>query len=163
VTTHTAGDSSTNAGRPDVFPQGRPASPTETFWLGYGKSMVEQAVTSRENAAGKLVTGIAWFWTVYSSVTVATLLQTRTTGLVTAVALILPSALLIAAYLTGLHALHPVKVSFTLNSPSDIRQTYEILIARKVRRLRLAYVLTALAGGAVVLAILVTALATRSA
>ncbi|MEU0343602.1 hypothetical protein ABZ092_32775 [Streptomyces bobili] len=130
----------------------------ERFWLGLSKSMVTSAITRREEAASRLVTGVGWFWTVYSAVVVTALAVSGKQEIVVAVALILPVAALVVAYLAGLMTLQPIDQSFLVNSPTQIQRLYDEAVARKRKLLRRARIWTVISGAMVIIAIMTAAL-----
>lgn len=130
----------------------------ERYWLSLSKVMLDSAITRREEAAAKLVTGVGWFWTVYSTVVLTTLAVTRRTSLVMAVALLVPAAALVAAYLAGLKVLQPLDQQIILNSPTEIQKRYDEAVRKKCHDLAVARRLTSLSGVAIVASILVVAL-----
>jgi hypothetical protein len=130
----------------------------DRYWLSRGRAVLDGAITCREEAAAKLVAGVGWFWTVYSTAVLATLTVSGRTSVLTAVALTVPAAFLVAAYLAGLRVFHPVDMAFHPSSPTQIRRQYENAVLVKRARLKVATILTTLAGIAMVAAILVVAL-----
>jgi hypothetical protein len=111
----------------------------DRYWLSRARTLVDNAVTSREEAAGKLVTGVGWFWTVYSTVAiVGTAIARMAFPWWVATVLALPAVFLMIAYLLALWVMIPYEGSFDPSSPDEIEEVYEKVVDLKRRRLKLA-------------------------
>jgi predicted histidine transporter YuiF (NhaC family) len=131
----------------------------DRYWLARAKSMADSAITAREEAAGRIVTGVAFFWTIYSTVVVASLAVSQRASATLTIALTIPAAVMVVAYLVALIVIYPVDVQFDPRSPTDIERAYKYALQRKCQRLRAAVFCTSIAGVAVLMAILVAGLA----
>lgn len=94
------------------------------YWFDLSKALADGASTIRNEAAAKLQTMVAWFWTVYTGAitlgAVATkLLPSHVLGWLAA-----PSALLILAYWMTVRAQMPADMTFDPRSPDDIRRAF---------------------------------------
>ncbi len=126
------------------------------YWFSRSRAMVDNAITSREEAAGKLVTAVGWFWTVYSTTAIiGTAISDIIMPWPLTVALVLPTIFLLLAYLLGLHVIIPHDGRFDPRSPTEIEEAYQAVLQLKRRRLKVAVIATTLAAGTVVAAILV--------
>lgn len=133
------------------------------YWFSRSRAMVDNAITSREEAASKVLTAVGWFWTVYSTVAVVGTAVTRVAlPWWVAVALALPTIFLLVAYLLALRVIFPYDGKFDQRSPESIKGAYEVVLGLKRKRLRTAVVGTGVAAGSVALAVLVAALTSPS-
>jgi hypothetical protein len=132
----------------------------ETYWLSRARVMLDAAIASREEAAGKLVSAIGWFWTVYSTVTVvgAAIARPRLSWVV-GMLVSLPVAMLIIAYLFSLRVLIPDVGSFDPRVAEEVEEAYRKALATKCRRLTLAVAALVVSAVTVVAAVLATAIA----
>jgi hypothetical protein len=101
------------------------------YWFDLSKSLADNSGTIRNEAAAKLQTMVAWFWTVYTgAVTISAvatkLLPGRVLGWLAA-----PSALLILAYWMTVRAQMPADMTFDPRSPDDIRRAFNKGMAKK--------------------------------
>lgn len=129
------------------------------YWLKRGTTFLDAGISSREEAASKLVTGTGWFWTVYTTVAlVGVALADRDVSTWVSILIALPTLLLVVAYLYSLRAMMPFDGFFTPNDPKDIEAAYKNALAEKKRRLRDAFIATVGAAAAVLIATIATAL-----
>jgi hypothetical protein len=129
------------------------------YWFSRSRAMVDTAVTSREEAAGKVLTAVGWFWTVYSTVAVVGTAVTKVAfPWWVAVVLALPTVFLLVAYLLALRVIFPYDGAFDHRSPQSIAGAYQAVLGLKRKRLRTAVVGTGVAAGTVALAVLVAAI-----
>lgn len=128
------------------------------YWFSRARAMVDSAVTSREEAAAKLVTGVGWFWTVYSTVAIvgSAIVKTAFPWWM-AIALALPAVFLVVAYLLGLHVMIPFDGRFDPRSPTEIQEAFQAVVALKRRRLKIAVIALIVAAVSVVAAVLAAA------
>ena len=134
------------------------------YWLARARAMVDSAITSREEAATKLVTGVGWFWTVYSTVAiVGTAIAEADFAWWVAITLALPALFLMAAYLLGLLVMIPFDGRFDPRSPTEIEQAYRAAVELKRRRLRIAVIALIVAAVSVVAAVLAAAVTSPKA
>jgi len=130
----------------------------DQYWLARGRQLVDATIAGRDAAARQLITTISWFWTVYTTAAfVGTAIADRSFDLVVALLLAAPAVLLAAAYFAATWALMPVEVSFDPRVPIEIEEANSVAAAVKRRRLRTAWVLSALAAAAVIIAIVAAA------
>jgi len=117
-------------------------------WLTLGKTLLQQTIPTINEQAKNLGTSIGWFWTIYSSIMIATtaLSQPRPDVL-----FIAPIFTLLAAYVVALTAQSPIIETLDLHSVEEIRDTIESLVAKKNSRIRVCVgllILTAVLIGA---------------
>jgi hypothetical protein len=134
------------------------------FWLGEGRKIVQSRVTRLEDAAGKLVAAVGWFWTVYTAAAlVGVALADRNLDTWALVVIALPAVALIAAYGLGTWVLMPVYTKFIVNVPDEVEAELTKAYEEKRKRLGIAFFATAIAAVLLVIAIAVTAEATPTA
>ncbi len=134
------------------------------FWLEQGRKSVESRITRIEDAAGKLLTAIAWFWTVYSAAAlVGVALADRDLDAGALIVIALPAAALIVAYGLGTWALMPVYTKFIPESPEDVADEFDKAYEEKRKRLGLSMLAGLIAAVLLVVAVGVTAAATPKA
>jgi hypothetical protein len=132
----------------------------DRYWLSRARGMVDQAVKARDEAAGRLVTGVGWLWTVYTGAAlVGVALADRALEGWRLGLLMVPGVLLVVAYGLAMWALWPVAVAFDPRVIEDIKAAHVHAAEVKRRRVWLAGVTAGIGAVAVLAAILVTATA----
>jgi hypothetical protein len=92
------------------------------IWLGRARSMLDQSIRGRDEAAARLTNGIGWLWTVYTGAALAGVvlldrpLPGRTVGV-----LVAPALLLVVAYTLATWAALPVEVGLDPRVVEEIR------------------------------------------
>jgi hypothetical protein len=132
----------------------------DRYWLGRARGMVDLAVKARDEAAGRLVTGVGWLWTVYTGAAlVGVALADRSLAGWRLGLLVMPGVLLVVSYGLAMWALWPVAVAFDPRVVQEIQAAHLHAGEVKRRRVWLAGVTAAVGAVAVVAAILATATA----
>jgi len=136
----------------------------DLFWFSRAREMIERAVTAREEAASRLVTGVGWFWTVYSSVAIVGVAITeQDLSLPVGIFLAAPAILLMFTYLLALRVLLPFDGEFERKSPDSIESAYQAALDLKRARLRIAVVAASISAVSVGAAVFVTAVSSQAA
>lgn len=131
-------------------------SGTDQFWWTYGEEVVKTRVTRIETASEKFVTGIGWFWSVYTASALAGVaLADRSLEKWQVILAGVPSLILIVAYLLALWALSPAEQDFDLSVADDIRAKEENRRREKRTRFIVAAVATFIGAATVAVAIAV--------
>lgn len=127
---------------------------TDEFWLSVGTELIKSRVTRIDTTAEKFITGIAWFWSIYTASALAGVsLANRTLSTWQLIVAGVPSVVLMIAYLLALYALMPVYQSFDPRLPEDIRAKEDDRTHKKKARLRNTGIATVLAAASVATAI----------
>jgi hypothetical protein len=129
----------------------------DRYWLGRARGMLDQSIRGRDEAAGRLASGIGWLWTVYAGAALvgSALRQAPLPGWVVAL-LVAPAVLLVVAYGLATWALLPVEVAFDPRVVEEIRQVHTHATRVKRQRLRVAAVAAGLGALLVVVAVVAT-------
>lgn len=115
---------------------------TDAYWFAYAQRLVDAAVASREEAAEKLRTLLAWFWTVYTTLlAVGAALVTKNYPETIKVLLAAPVVVVPLAYWLCTQVQMPVDVGFDPRRPADIRAAYVRAVKTKRRWLLAAQIL----------------------
>jgi hypothetical protein len=126
----------------------------DRFWLEQGRELVKATLTKPEAAAAELQKGIAWLWTIYSaSALVAGTLMRISPGPFLIALLVLPTVLLILAFIVVSRVQTPVLVEFDARIPAEIAAMLSRAAARKHTLLSLGYGIVAAAAVATAVAI----------
>ena len=134
----------------------------DLFWFIRAREMIERAVTAREEAATRLVTGVGWFWTVYSSVAiVGVAIAEQDFSVPVGIALASPAILLMLTYLLALRVLLPFDGEFERKSPDSIEAAYRAALDQKRTRLKIAVLAAATSALSVGVAVLVAAITSQ--
>jgi hypothetical protein len=132
----------------------------DRYWLARARGMVDQAVKARDEAAGRLVTGVGWLWTVYTGAAlVGVALANRSLDGWRVGLLVLPGVLLVVAYGLAVWALWPVAIAFDPRVVEEIQAAHLHAATVKRRRVWLAGVTAGVGAVAVVAAVFATATA----
>jgi hypothetical protein len=144
-----------------------PSTPTATpevnaaYWFGFSKSLVDGAMKSRDDAAEKLQSYVAWLWTVYTAGTVVGInLGKLSLNLWPAILIGSPIIALLGVYWLTVWVRTPTLVRFDPRVPADIELAYQHNLSRKQARLILTLACAGLSA-ALIAAVLVWA-ATQS-
>lgn len=122
--------------------------------------MVKNAATLRNDAGDKLQATIGWFWTAYTAAAVVGFAVTDKDYPAWAVILMaVPVLPLLVAYWLAGYVRVPIEVGFDPRAPLKIEAAFYQTVKAKKERLRLAVILSLVAGTTVALAILVAAFA----
>ena len=128
------------------------------YWLGRARGMLDQSIRGRDEAAGRLTSGVGWLWTVYTGAAlVGVALGNQPLPGWTLAVLIAPALLLVAAYGIAVWAGLPLDVAFDPRVVEEVKQVHEQATTEKQRRLRLAGLAAGLGALAVLAAVVVTA------
>ena len=133
----------------------------DRFWLKYARTSIESASKGRLATAEKLITGVGWFWTVYTGVAVLGVtaadrdLDNWRTFLV-----FLPVPALGFTYLVALWAATAIEGTYDPRVPSQVKAAY--ITAAEERKRRIKAVLLALAISALMVVIAGGAVASLS-
>jgi len=131
----------------------------DRYWLKRGTQMIDAGISRREEAASKLVTGVGWFWTIYTTVAITGVaFADRAFGYGASALIALPILLLIVAYLLGLRVMMPISGDFHPEEPVSVRDAYVRGVNEKKLRLSQAQWVTVAAAFAVIAAAIATAL-----
>lgn len=131
------------------------------FWTNWLADYVSGAVERREAAAGRLITALSWFWTVYTaSALVGTTLYRAKLDAWAVPVILSPIATLSAAYLCALWALNPI-VGDIQQTASEAEALWRRLLDQKLGRLRLASALLLLSVALILASGLVVAAAPK--
>jgi hypothetical protein len=137
----------------------RPEMVDDRYWLKRATVFFDAAISSRQEAAGRLVTATGWFWTVYTAVAiVGSSLANRQLELWATLLVALPILLLVAAYLVCLRATMPYDGLTRPADPKAVEESYRAALAEKKKHLRQAFLATGIAAGFVLIAALTVAL-----
>lgn len=132
----------------------------DRFWLGYAQELVRAAVSAPERRAEQLAAAVAWLWTIYSSAVLVVLgVGGARPPMPAALALALPSALLIVAYWSAARVRRPIPVEFDPRVPVQIEQVHAAAARDKAGQLEAAERWAGVATASVVLALLVALIA----
>jgi hypothetical protein len=111
----------------------------DAYWFAQSKQMVERAISSRNEQAGKFATWLGWLWTIYTAGTTVGLTLGKTKYSFGATLLIAsPSLILIIAYWQAVQAQTPTHTDFDLRSPTEIQEAYNRSVKQKEELLKLA-------------------------
>jgi hypothetical protein len=130
----------------------------DRYWLGRARGMLDQSIRGRDEAAGRLTSGVGWLWTVYTGAAlVGVALRNQPLPTWAVGVLVAPALLLVAAYGLAVWAGLPLDVAFDPRVVEEIQQVHEQATKEKQHRLRWAGVVAGLGALAVVTAVVVTA------
>jgi hypothetical protein len=130
----------------------------DRYWLGRARGMLDQAIRGRDEAAGRLTSGVGWLWTVYTGAALlGVALGDRPLPGWAVGMLVAPAVLLVATYGLATWATLPVAVAFDPRVVQEIQQVHVHAARIKQRRLRLAGLAAGLAAVAVLAAVAATA------
>jgi hypothetical protein len=109
------------------------------YWTDWFADYIAGAISRRDDAANRLITAIAWFWTVYTATAlVGTALGSRASLSAWQVLLILcPIVTLLLSYLCTLWTLNPI-VGDTTQTEAAAKALWGEILRKKLFRLRLA-------------------------
>jgi len=108
----------------------------DAYWFTYSKDIVEKAVTSRNEQAGRFQTFIVWLWGIYTaSAAVGLTLGSKNFPWYSTVLIALPSVILILAYWSTVYAQTPPYVGFDPRSPTEIMAAYDLGVREKEKLL----------------------------
>jgi hypothetical protein len=131
----------------------------DRFWFESSKEMVQNATSSRNEAAAKLQTMIAWFWGIYTaSASVGVALSKSTYSFPIILLIASPSVVLIAAYWVAVWVQMPIRAEFDPRIPSDIKRAYHKGIKIKNWKLNVAIALSFVAAAMVSVALIAASL-----
>jgi hypothetical protein len=109
------------------------------FWTDWLARYVADAISRREAAAGRLVTGVGFFWSVYTATALVgvSLARHATLSQWQVWIILAPIGSLSFSYLFALWSLNPVVGAI---QPTDVaaRKLWHTILARKLLRLRIA-------------------------
>jgi hypothetical protein len=97
---------------------------------------------------------LSWLWTVYTGAAIlgVTTAKPRTDAL-SAILIAAPSPFVVLAYAAAVYAYMPLTLTFDPRDPEEVRTAYARAVQRGWRRLRVALVLSGLAGVSLAVAI----------
>jgi hypothetical protein len=128
------------------------------FWTNWLADYVASAVDRREAAASRLITGLSWFWTVYTATAlVGTALDKARLGAWAVLLVLSPVATLSIAYLSALWALNPIAGTIR-QTESEAQALWNKLLDQKLRRLHVASAFTILSVALIVASGIVVAI-----
>lgn len=97
----------------------------DRFWLKYARSSIENASKAWAETASRLLTGVGWFWTVYTSVAVfGVALVDRDLTNAQLFVIFLPVPVLGTTYLLALKATSAIAIEYDPRSPTEIAAEY---------------------------------------
>lgn len=102
----------------------------DVTWLALGKGLLEGTLPALNEQAKSLGTSIGWFWTLYSAVILAGAIVPDV-PLRGNLWLVAPILTILGAYLLAMRAQSPIMRAVDLQSPADIRQSFQESVARK--------------------------------
>ncbi len=115
----------------------------DAYWLKYGKVSIEQALTSRNQAAAKLEKMTLWFWGLYTaSFTIGVSINIIEAPLFILIMLAAPIVLLIFTYWLCIQAQLPVNAAFDPTIPYEIKVAHDAGLEVKNKRFKLARIFT---------------------
>ncbi len=117
----------------------------DEFWLKYGKTSVEEAISRRDEAAAKLEKMTLWFWAIYTaSFTIGVTIHELNAEFWILLILASPIVFIILTYWACVVVQLPVYAKFTANIPFEIRRSYMTRVQAKHDRMQKAKRLTLL-------------------
>jgi hypothetical protein len=128
----------------------------DQYWFNLSEKLTENAVSKRDEAAGKLQNLAVWLWGIYTaSAAVGFALSGKALSLSSTLLIAGASASLIAVYWSTIWVQMPDLVNFDPRSPTDIQAAYATLVTAKHRRLNFTLGFSVLAAVLVSVALLV--------
>ena len=95
----------------------------DRFWFGLSKEMLQNSVSSRNDAAAKVQSMISWFWGIYTASAAVGIALSKTTYSYFIIFLMAaPSLVLIAAYWVAVWVQMPVRAEFDPRTPNSIQR-----------------------------------------
>ena len=130
----------------------------DRYWLQRARTILDQSIRGRDEAAARLASGIGWLWTVYTGAAlVGVALTGRPLSIVTVALIALPVASLVAAYGLAVWAGLPLDVAFDPRVIEEIEEVHTNATREKQKRLRRAALAAAVSALTVIVAIAATA------
>lgn len=127
----------------------------DQYWFDFSENLTKNAVTKRDEAAGKLQNLAIWLWGIYTaSAAVGFTLSGKSLSILPTILIAAASAGLIAVYWSTIWVQMPDLIEFDPRSPAEIKQAYSMLVTSKHRRLKFSLVLSVIAAVMVSLALL---------
>jgi hypothetical protein len=118
----------------------------DAYWFSYSKTVVDRAIQSRDDAAEKLQTYVAWLWTVYTlGASVGFALGKLSLDFWPAILVSSPVLALVIVYWMTVWVRVPVLCQFDPRIPEQIEKLYSHNLLLKQRRLKLTLVAAAAA------------------
>lgn len=127
----------------------------DQYWFDFSENLTKNAVSKRDEAAGKLQNLVIWLWGIYTaSAAVGFTLSGKSLSILPTVLIAAASAALIAVYWGTIWVQMPDLIEFDPRSPTEIKKAYSNLVTSKHRRLKFTVVLSIIAAVMVSLALL---------
>jgi len=118
----------------------------DRYWFEFSRSLLDSAITRRENAADALQKLVIWLWGIYTaSAAVGFALSGKQLELWPTLAIALPSGLLVLVYWGTIWVQMPKVVAFDPRSPTEIEQAFSEILTSKSRRLAFTLFLSVVA------------------
>jgi len=115
----------------------------DEYWLKYGKSSIEQSLSSRNEAAAKLEKMTLWFWGLYTATfTIGVSINVIDAPTIILIMLASLIVLLILTYWFCILAQLPVHAEFDPAIPYEIKEAFNAGLKVKNRRFSIARYLT---------------------
>lgn len=128
----------------------------DEYWFDFSKTLVEQSMTTRIEAAGKLQNLILWLWGIYTAATgVGFALSQKSIGNGPLIWIALASLALIGAYWCTVWVQMPYLVRFDPRSPDEIAAAYSQRIKKANDRMILAIIVSLIAAFLVSVALII--------